>query len=94
MTKQVDKVPFIFLLLQLILLIHLLINLNPHQGKIDLLGLIISVIGLFTVAFSMKDISDSKRSKFILFGIFCLSFMTILLVLLFRVIAYISNGMP
>ncbi|WP_226799704.1 hypothetical protein [Carnobacterium mobile] len=92
--RVVTEGPFIFFLMQLFLLISLLVNLNTQQGIIDVLGIIISIIGLFIVAFSTQIISSSKRSKFILFGIFGLSIMTILLVLFFIVIGYISTSMP
>lgn len=55
--------------------------------------LLTSCIGLFIVAFSMSNVPFNKKSKLVLFGIFLLAIISIVLILLFVTIAFITENM-
>lgn len=93
MEKKLDTTKMGFLIVQFIILVYFLINPNSYNNLIEVVWFIFSCIGLFIVAFSLLNIPSSKKGKLVLFGIFCLSLLSIAMILLFTTIVYITNSM-
>lgn len=93
MKKWQDTAKMSFLVVQFIMLLYFLINPINYNNMVGIVWFILSCIGLFIVAFSLLNIPYGKKSKLILFGIFCLSLLSIAVILLFIMIEYITQSM-
>lgn len=93
MKKWQDTAKMSFLVVQFIMLVYFLIKPINYNNMVGIVWFILSCIGLFTVAFSLLNIPHGKKNKLILFGIFCLSLLSITVILLFIIIEYITQSM-
>ena len=92
MSKRLDNAKIVFLCIQFFLLMHgLFFSTITDLEKIGSIG--ISCIGLFIVAFSIKDSVVQKKGNYLLVGIFLLSFSLLLLILTLGVIERITFSM-
>lgn len=93
MKKRANITKAGFLLVQFFMLVYFLINPNNYNKITAILWLILNCIGLFIVAFAVLNAPYNKKNKLIIFGIFCVSIISITLILLFAAIEYIAYSM-
>ena len=92
MSKRLEKAKIVFLCIQFFLLVHdLFFSTITDLERIGSIG--ISCIGLFIVAFSIKDSVIQKKNNYLLFGIFLFSVSLLLLILTTWVIELITFSM-
>ena len=92
MSKRLGKSKIVFLCIQFFLLVHgLFFSTITDFERIGSIG--ISCIGLFIVAFSIKDSVIQKKNNYLLFGIFLFSVSLLLLILTTWVIELITFSM-
>lgn len=92
MSKRLENSKIVFLCIQFFLLVHgLFFSTITDLERIGSIG--ISCIGLFIVAFSIKDSVIKKKSNYLLFGIFLFSVSLLLLILASWVIELITFSM-
>jgi hypothetical protein len=72
---------------------YFLIRPTDYSNLTGAAWLLTNIIGLFIVAFSMSNIPMDKKSKLVLLGIFFLAIISIVLLLLFVIIAAITSSM-
>ena len=93
MEKRLKTTKVTFLIIQICMIAYFLIMPNYYNKISGAVWLLTSCIGLFIVAFSMSNVPFDKKSRLILFGIFLLAIISIVLILLFVVIAFITGNM-
>lgn len=91
--KRLKTTKVTFLIIQICMIGYFLIMPNHYNNISGAVWLVTSCIGLFIVAFSMSNVPFDKKSKLILFGIFLLAIISIALILLFLIIAFITGNM-
>lgn len=91
--KRLKTIKLSFLVIQISLISYFLIIPNHYNHVSGAIWLMISCIGLFIVAFSMSNVSLDKKSKLVLCGMFLLAILSIVLILLFVIIAFITRNM-
>lgn len=93
MGKQLKTIKISFLVIQICMIGYFLIRPTNYNNLTGAAWLLTSCIGLFIVAFSMPNIPMDKKSRLVLLGIFFLAIISIVLILLFVIIAAITSSM-
>lgn len=93
MEKRLKTTKATFLIIQICMITYFLITPGHYNNITGAVWLLTSCIGLFIVAFSMSNVPFDKKSKLVLFGIFLLAIISIVLILLFVAIAFITENM-
>ncbi|MBM6614754.1 hypothetical protein JTF06_07600 [Desemzia sp. RIT804] len=94
MKRRIEFAQEFFLLVQLVVFVFFLIQLGNHTNSVNVLLLVVSCLGLFVVAFSVFRIPDEKKKKITLLVIYCLSILSISLVVFLAIVQFMVQSMP
>lgn len=94
--RKTVTVQEIFLIIQTVMFVFLCTQtqLGHYENSTFLSAMITSCIGLFIVAFSIFKLPTGKKQKIILFGIFCLSLLSIAWIILSLLAKFAVTSMP
>lgn len=93
MEKWLKNYRELFFYIQLFLMLYFLLF-STNYTNMELAGwLIISCIGLFIVAFSVRDYLVKKKMKYVLLGIFLCSISSLVLIMGLWIIAMLTLNM-